>query len=334
MLYSLDIGIHSVHNKLLYEYLSGSSSIDLIKGTYDLSRRGVIYRIGGLSFREYLWFNGVSRIEPVSFESLIHEKNRLEEKLGSIDKLRGYFKNYLQHGYYPFALEDKRTYHQKLLRIIEKTVFEDIPNFYKLKTENLTYFKRILAYVATIPPGELSRNSISKNIGLDNKTIQSYLRILSETGSIELVQSNKAGSTLLRQTEKIFPDDPDMYQAIIEEIGHSSNIGSIREIFFIKMIKNAEKKIYYSSTGDFTVDDIIFEIGGKNKKIDQIKDNKNQAFLVKDDITYGSSIKFLSISLDFSTKSSKTGCITIRQQIRRREMPFLLPPGFTIRPRK
>jgi len=39
---------------------SGSSSIDLIKGTYDLSRRGVLYRIGEMSFREYLLFNEIA----------------------------------------------------------------------------------------------------------------------------------------------------------------------------------------------------------------------------------------------------------------------------------
>ena len=33
---------------------SGSSSIDLIKGSYDLSRRARLYHLPGLSFREYL----------------------------------------------------------------------------------------------------------------------------------------------------------------------------------------------------------------------------------------------------------------------------------------
>ena len=33
---------------------SGSSSLSLIKGSYDLSRRAAMYRLAGLSFREYL----------------------------------------------------------------------------------------------------------------------------------------------------------------------------------------------------------------------------------------------------------------------------------------
>jgi hypothetical protein len=266
---------------------SGSSSIDLIKGIYDLSRRGVIYRMGGLSFREYLWFNGIAQTEPIAFAALLAEKSKYEEKIGAIERIRGHFKEYLTHGYYPFALEDKAKYHQKLLNIIEKTVFEDISNFYNLKTENLPYFKRILAFVATIPPGELNKNSIAKNIGLDNKTVENFLHILHETGLIELVASDKSGSQLLRQTEKIFLDNPDMYHAIIEEIGYECSTGSIREIFFIKMIKNAQKKIYFSRAGDFIVDDTIFEIGGKNKSLQQIKHNLDNAYLVKDDITYG-----------------------------------------------
>lgn len=267
---------------------SGSSSIDLIKGSYDLSRRGVLYRIGGMSFREYLLFNDIVDLEVVTLEQLINERSKIEEKISGVKKIKGYFKEYLGTGYYPFYLEDKSTYNQKILRIIDKTIFEDISNFYNLKTENLTHFKRILSYLATIPPGELSINSISKSIGLDNKTVQNYLNILKETGLIELINENKSGSNILRQTEKIYLDNQDLYNGIIEEIGYESKIGTIREIFFIKMIRNSEHKIYFDKTGDFEVEKIIFEIGGKNKNLKQIKDKLGNAYLVKDDILVGS----------------------------------------------
>ena len=54
-------------------------------------------------------------------------------------------------------MEGLDSYSQKIQRIIDKTVFKDISNHYKLKTENLANFKRILAYMAIIPPGELNR---------------------------------------------------------------------------------------------------------------------------------------------------------------------------------
>jgi uncharacterized protein len=267
---------------------SGSSSIDLLKGTYDLSRRGTLYHIGGMSFREYLLFNNIADIPAITLDDLINHRSEVETVIATIKKIKGHFKDYLGQGYYPFYLEDRTTYNQKILRVIEKTIYEDISNFYKLKTENLSHFKRILSYLATIPPGELNRNSIAKNIGLDNKTIQNYLNILSETGLVELITLNRSGSNILKQTEKLFLDNPDLYLSIIKEIGFNAQLGTLREIFFIKMIKNAGYKIHCHKSGDFEVNKTIFEIGGKNKTIKQIKDNLPHAFLVKDDILYGS----------------------------------------------
>jgi predicted AAA+ superfamily ATPase len=266
---------------------SGSSSINLIKGTYDLSRRGVLYRIGGMSFREYLLFNDIAAIDVVTLDEIIKNRDKIEEKVAGIRRIKGYFKEYLGSGFYPFYLEDEKTYHQKIIRIVEKTIYEDISNYYKLKTENLSSFKRILSYLSTIPPGELNRNSIAKNIGLDNKTIQNYLNILKETGLVELISENKSESSILKQTEKMYLDNPDLYKSIIEEIGYESKIGTIREIFFIKMLKNSGNNIYYNKTGDFEINNTIFEIGGKNKTKKQIKNNLHNVYLVKDDILYG-----------------------------------------------
>ena len=171
---------------------------------------------------------------------------------------------------------------------MEKTVFEDIANFYKLKTENLHYFKRIISYLATVPPGELNRNSIAKILGIDHKTVQNYLNILHESGLAMLLKKNKSGGGVLKHTEKIYLDNPDIYAAVNDDTGFSSQRGTIREIFFIRMIQNAGHKIHYSDIGDFEVNGNFFEIGGKNKGKKQIKDHLDQAFLVKDDILFSS----------------------------------------------
>ena len=123
---------------------------------------------------------------------------------------------------------------------------------------------------------------------MDNKTIQNYIDILHKTGLVELVKENRSGSSLLKGVEKIYLDNPDLYSAIIQEIGFESKTGTIREIFFIKMVKNAGKNIYYSRIGDFEVDSRIFEIGGKSKKMKQIEKSVKEAFLVKDNILFGS----------------------------------------------
>jgi hypothetical protein len=61
----------------------------------------------------------------------------------------------------------------------------------------------------------------------------------------------------------------------------STDIGTIRETYFV----NCFSDIYYSTIGDFKVDNIIFEVGGKNKSFDQIKDIKNSYLALDIDTT-------------------------------------------------
>ena len=267
---------------------SGSSSMDLIRGTFDLSRRGSLFRLGGISFREYLEFRLNRTIPSIAFSDLLKNPENLVEQLSNIERIKGHFLEYLENGYYPFLFEDEANYHQKILNVIDKTIYEDISNFYKLKTENLINFRKILSYLATIPPGQLNRNSISKHIGLDNRTVENYLRILHETGLVCLIKENKAGSSLLKSTEKIYLDNSNIYKAIIDEIGFEYNKGTVREIFFIKMLQNSNENVFYGKIGDFQVQDFNFEIGGKSKSKKQIRDNLENSFLVKDDILYPS----------------------------------------------
>jgi uncharacterized protein len=44
--------------------------------------------------------------------------------------------------------------------------------------------------------------------------------------------------------------------------------------------------LYYNKVGDFLVNKVMFEIGGKNKTRRQLKGAAQQAFLVKDDVLY------------------------------------------------
>jgi hypothetical protein len=64
------------------------------------------------------------------------------------------------------------------------------------------------------------------------------------------------------------------------------NNGSLRESFFVSQVK-VEHTVKYASKGDFEIDDrFIFEVGGKNKGFEQIKDLPN-SYIVADDIEIG-----------------------------------------------
>ena len=263
---------------------SGSSSMDLIKGAYDLSRRGVMHHLHGLSFREYINFTTDSDFQAIRFETLIADRKQISAELGSIPKLKGLFLEYLKFGYYPFIFESKDLYFEKLGNIIEKTIYEDIASFYRLKTANLHIFKQILHYLCTIPPGEINAYNIGKSLSLDNKTAMHYLIILQETGLVRLIYADKTGSALVRKPVKVFVDNTSLLHGITATLGQPLNQGTLRELFFISMLQNSGENVFYSKdAGDYLCHKIVFEIGGKNKKKKQISNVSGDAFLVKDD---------------------------------------------------
>ena len=261
---------------------SGSSSIDLIKGSYDLSRRAKLYHLPGMSFREYLNFNTKNKIDSISFENLMKNHQKYDKILSNIPKLKGYFNDYIRYGYYPFKSDDPLNYHEKLLTVIDKTIYEDIANFYNLKTANLHNFKKILNFLTNVSSSTLSVHNIAKNLSIDDKTVMNYLLNLKETGLINLIYPCEGGNQGLRRPEKTFLSNTNLQYAIEGVINSKIKIGTIRELFFIQSIINCGKQIFHSKTGDYFVDNFIFEIGGKNKTHKQIKGHQ-KAFLVKDE---------------------------------------------------
>ncbi len=269
---------------------SGSSSIDLIKGRYDLSRRGVIYNLPGFSFREFLSFFKNIEIKSHGLEQLLKNQQKIAKDIFAKEKkVLKYFAQYLEWGYYPFYKESKSVelYTGQLSNIIDKIIYEDIASVYKLKTDNLVVFKQILYFFATITPGDININKLAGSIGRNHATIAEYLNILQQAGLVRFLTNNKAGHSLVRHAKKIYLDNTNLLYAISRVAGKKIEIGTIREIFFLNQLQNIKKVPCYSEKGDFSVNNYIFEIGGKNKTADQIKNLKDGYFVLDDILTGG-----------------------------------------------
>lgn len=262
---------------------SGSSMLDLVKGSYDLSRRAVFYHLRGMSFREYLNFHENGHWEPIAWENLLSGK---ETTPGKIEKLKPLFQRYLEIGYYPFVEENPLTYYEKLRRIIDKTIYEDIANYYKLMTPNLQYFKKILAFLSSIPPGEMSTNNLGKNLEIDHKTAAHYLQILNDVGLVRIMYPKEGGAVSIRKPAKVFLNNTTLLYAMEKYTGGQSLKGMERELFFFQSVMDANIEVSYSKIGDFFAGDSIFEIGGKKKSSQQIRGATQNAYLVKDDILF------------------------------------------------
>jgi predicted AAA+ superfamily ATPase len=268
---------------------SGSSSMALQQGKYDLSRRLVMHQLPGLSFREYLNFVSGSAHRRILFKEVLDDPAVVAGEVAKIPRLLGYFEEYLQRGYYPFVLEGSEYFYEKLRAVLERTVHEDISGYYSLNTENLVYFKKILAFLATVPPGGVNIHKLATNLGIDDKTVVHYLSILRETGLVRAVESEARGHQVFRRVVKYYFDNPTLYHAVSDGLGQRVDAGTVRELVFLQSAENAGLTVRLSSSGgDFQIGESIFEVGGANKRRKQLPSNSTEEFVVKDGILAGS----------------------------------------------
>lgn len=248
---------------------SGSSSLNLIKGKYDLSRRAISYELPGLSFREFLIYEKGIEHKTISFKELITKHKEISKEIAKTEDVLLFFSNYLKHHYYPFYKEELELplYYQQINAIIDKTIYEDIASCYKLKTENLLVFKQILAFLASIPPGEINTHKISKHLKKNHETITTFLNILHETKLIRFLGTEKIGHALLKHTKKVFVDNPNILHALCYSHGLEINHGYLRELFVLNQTQNAGLKPIYNEKADVEIAKTVFEIGGKQKKV-------------------------------------------------------------------
>ena len=106
---------------------TGSSILEIKKGEADLSRRVVSYLLPGLSFREFLEMDQALKFDSVGWNELLRYSVEIAHDITSKIKPLAYFGDYLKYGYYPFFVEGKREYPEKLMNTIELILEVDLP---------------------------------------------------------------------------------------------------------------------------------------------------------------------------------------------------------------
>ncbi len=272
---------------------SGSSAMEILKGSHDLSRRAIVYPMTGLSFREYIDFTAGIKTEPLALKSILKNHEKISYDIiaaveNKKEKILALFKDYLQFGYFPYFMEfdDISLYYITLEQSIRTTIESDLLSIYPtLNGSSIKKIKRLLAVIAESAPftPDLKRLKRIVEIG-DERTLKSYLKYLEDGGVIISLTKKGGGLGALEKPEKIYLNNPNQIYAISSK--GKENTGTIRETFFINMI-SVLHKVSMPQKGDFCVDTkYIFEIGGKNKSFKQIKDINN-SFLAIDDVEVG-----------------------------------------------
>ena len=255
---------------------SGSSVLDILKGSADLSRRAIIYQMRGLSFREYLNLFHNHNIAPVTLQQIINKEFKLED----IRHPLPLFKDYLQRGYYPFGIENDLNL--RLGQIIVQTLESDIPQYANLNVGTARKLKRLLSIISESVPFKPNFSKIAAMINVSRNSLDNYFLYIEQAGLIGQLRDDTKGIRGLGKVDKVYLDNTNL---IYNLVGDGANTGNLRETFFYNQMQ-VRHDVISSKTGDFLIDGLTFEVGGEKKSQKQIaKDGKS--FLVKDDIEFG-----------------------------------------------
>ena len=262
---------------------TGSSMLEIYQQSVDLSRRVVSYELKGLSFREFLEYEYNLKLEKQKLEDILSNHREITNSIIFDFKILPAFKKYLQIGYYPYYKKSKGNYYNTIQQAINKTLEEDLPAIEPVEYATVLKLKKMLAIISEMVPYQPNTVELGASMETARQLVVKYLYLLDKAGILMCVSDTKEKLNALSKPEKVYLDNTNIIYSLAKE---SVNSGNVRETFFANQLRE-KHTVKVAKNGDFVVDNqYTFEIGGKNKTGEQIK-NINNAFVVADDMESG-----------------------------------------------
>ncbi len=256
---------------------TGSSVLDIYKGTADLSRRVLVFSMQGLSFREYINMEMGTHIPAYTLSQILRHEVELPS---SIQHPLAAFHAYLKQGYYPFYKE--QGYAMRLNQVVNMTLETDIPLYANFTVSVSRKLKQLMQIVSDSVPFKPNMSTIATAIKADRNNIADYMDLMEKAGLIALLRDTTKGVRGLGKTEKVYLDNTNLSYALSSD---SPDMGNLRETFFYNQMR-VRQAVYNSPLSDFYIEGKTFEVGGKGKGQKQVEKAK-EGYIVKDDIEYG-----------------------------------------------
>lgn len=270
--------------KMIYDNLpslqvvfTGSSVLDIYKGTADLSRRVLVYQMQGLSFREFLNMRFGTDVPAYSLQQIVDHEVVLPQQ---IEHPLALFDEYIHHGYYPFF--NDYGYEMRLGQIVSMTLETDIPQYANYSIVVSTKLKELMQVIADSVPFKPNMSTIATAVKVDRNKLPDYFDLMARAGLISLLREPTKGVRVLGKVEKVYLDNTNLAFALTTS---EPDKGNLRETFFFNQMR-VNHSVFNSPVSDFLIDGRTFEIGGRNKGQKQIAEAED-GYVVKDGIETG-----------------------------------------------
>lgn len=277
--------------KLIYDryiklkvVFTSSSALEIYKGSHDLSRRLILYHLPGLSMREYASFKYSFDLPVLKITDILEHAREISMSLPRDIKLIKLFKEYREYGYYPFFIEGIDSYQERLLSTLNVVLESDLPAIFNIDFKSVLNLKKLVSIIARLVPYKPNIRKLADQIGVTWETLLRYLFYLEKAQVVKWLGKDTYGINYLNKPEKLYLQNTNLIYALGEE---NANIGAVRETFVLNQL-SVNHTVTYPDSGDFFLDGKhTLEVGGKGKTFKQIA-GIDDAYLVKDDIEFGS----------------------------------------------
>lgn len=261
---------------------TGSSILRLASGKADLSRRQIEYTLAGMSFREFLEFEGCGSFKAHELDDILKNHVAIADAIVAKMKIVPKFEQYLDHGYYPFYREEPRHFHRKLLQVVNQVLDVDLPKVEDVTTETIRKSRRMLTILAESTPQTPNTSRLCRSLEMDRKQGLKILHALRRAGLVGMLAEDADAIKHLCSPNKLYCDNTNLMHALTP----TPDKGTLREVFFNNQL-SVRNTTAFPTRGDSLVDGKhLFEIGGEKKTFAQIKDMPD-SYLAIDGIEVG-----------------------------------------------
>jgi predicted AAA+ superfamily ATPase len=266
----------------LYVAYTGSSMLEIDTQQGDLSRRQIVYQLAGLSFREFLEFECGMKITPYTLEELLQCHVAIASEITADIKILPLFEKYLQTGYYPFYKSTFQGYDFRLQEVVRQVIESDLPAVEDVQYITIQKVKKMLMILAERVPHTPKMSELYKELDTNREQGLKMLYALERGGLLSLLSTQVKNYKSLSRPDKIYLENTNLMYAL----SPNADIGTLRETFFSNQL-SVGHEVLLPSQGDFYIDrQYLFEVGGKTKTFNQIKDIPN-SFLAVDGTEVG-----------------------------------------------
>ena len=245
---------------------TGSSLLEIDNSKVDMSRRQTLYTLKGMSFREYLEYEGILKMDAVSLEYLLSSHTSIAMRIISKTKVLKEFNRYLEHGMYPFYKDAGTDFLIRLKEVVNTVIESDMPAVENITYETIEKCKKLFMIIAENVPLQPNVERLAASLSTTRDTLLSILYKLDKAEVLELLTVDLKSYKKLVNPAKVYLGNTNLMYAFTPKI----EVGTLRETFFIDQL-SAVGTVQMPSKGDFLVGGkYLFEIGGPSKDFEQI----------------------------------------------------------------